>query len=257
MIIATTHLDRSPDVCGCTGNKNIYVKTIYFHTEKWDNEVFTKCRQQLLYIYMWEYIAMSSQLFFDCKPYIIHLHYHRPFTSLLERQQCWGKSWKKKVWNHLMYDNMRKGEKALNAYLFLSLKQNAQGSIKDFQCHRSIPINWLKIVKYQLWKQDCILWKNFSINFYYTVKYSVKMKRESLNLNIMNHNPDNFRITKWQDCGQKLKFFPNIDPILLHLSLVSYQKKGINKGFALKITASEKKVCHLSTTLSICLRNIQ
>lgn len=49
-----------------------------------------------------------------------------------------------------MYDNMRKGEKALNAYLFLSLKQNAQGSIKDFQCHRSIPINWLKIVKYQL-----------------------------------------------------------------------------------------------------------
>lgn len=92
LIIATTHLDRSPDVCGCTGNKNIYVKTIYFHTEKWDNEVFTKCRQQLLYIYMWEYIAMSSQLFFDCKPYIIHLHYHRPFTSLLERQQCWGKS---------------------------------------------------------------------------------------------------------------------------------------------------------------------
>lgn len=50
-----------------------------------------------------------------------------------------------------MYDNMRKGEKALNAYLFLSLKQNAQGSIKDFQCHRSIPINWLKIVKYQLY----------------------------------------------------------------------------------------------------------
>lgn len=45
---------------------------------------------------------------------------------------------------------MRKGEKALNAYLFLSLKQNAQGSIKDFQRHRSIPINWLKIVKYQL-----------------------------------------------------------------------------------------------------------
>lgn len=43
LIIATTHLDRSPDVCGCTGNKNIYVKTIYFHTEKWDNEVFTKC----------------------------------------------------------------------------------------------------------------------------------------------------------------------------------------------------------------------
>lgn len=40
------------------------------------------------------------------------------------------------------------------------------------------------------------------------------MKRESLNLNIMNHNPDNFRITKWQDCGQKLKFFPNIDPII-------------------------------------------
>lgn len=156
-----------------------------------------------------------------------------------------------------MYDNMRKGEKALNAYLFLSLKQNAQGSIKDFQCHRSIPINWLKIVKYQLWKQDCISWKNFSIDFYYTVKYSINMKRESLNLNIMNHNPDNFRITKWQDCGQKLKFFPNIDPILLHLSLVSYQKKGINKGFALKITASEKKVCHLSTTLSICLRNIQ
>lgn len=31
-----------------------------------------------------------------------------------------------------MYDNMRKWEKALNAYLFLSLKQNAQGSIKDF-----------------------------------------------------------------------------------------------------------------------------
>lgn len=99
--------------------------------------------------------------------------------------------------------------------------------------------------------------KKFQPDFFYTVKYSVKMKRESLNLNIMNHNPDNFRITKWQDCGQKLKFFPNIDPILLHLSLVSYQKKGINKGFALKITASEKKVCHLSTTLSICLRNIQ
>lgn len=50
-----------------------------------------------------------------------------------------------------MYDNMRKGEKALNAYLFLSLKQNAQGSIKDFQCHRSIPINWLKTMKTRLY----------------------------------------------------------------------------------------------------------
>lgn len=84
--------------------------------------------------------------------------------------------------------------------------------------------------------------KKFQHRFFLYCEYSVKMKRESLNLNIMNHNPDNFRITKWQDCGQKLKFFPNIDPILLHLSLVSYQKKGINKGFALKITASGKKV---------------
>lgn len=50
-----------------------------------------------------------------------------------------------------MYDNMRKWEKALNAYLFLSLKQNAQGSIKDFQCHRSIPINWLKTMKTRLY----------------------------------------------------------------------------------------------------------
>lgn len=79
-----------------------------------------------------------------------------------------------------MYDNMRKGEKALNAYLFLSLKQNAQGSIKDFQCHRSIPINWLKIVKYQLWKQDCILWKNFSIDFFYTVSIASRWRENLL-----------------------------------------------------------------------------
>lgn len=67
------------------------------------------------------------------------------------------------------------------------------------------------------------------------------MKRESLNLNIMNHNPDNFRITKWQDCGQKLKFFPNIDPILLHLSLVSYQKKRHQQGFCSKNNSIRKK----------------
>lgn len=39
--------------------------------------------------------------------------------------------------------------------------------------------------------------KNFSIDFYYIVKYSINMKREFFNLNIMNYNFDNFRIIKW------------------------------------------------------------
>lgn len=44
LIIAIIYLDRLFDVCGCIGNKNIYVKIIYFYIEKWDNEVFIKCR---------------------------------------------------------------------------------------------------------------------------------------------------------------------------------------------------------------------
>lgn len=42
--------------------------------------------------------------------------------------------------------------------------------------------------------QDFMNNKNFSINFHYTVMYSIEMKRESLNLNIMNHNPDNLEL---------------------------------------------------------------
>lgn len=101
LIIATTHLYWSTDVCGCTRNKNIYVKTIYFHTEKWGNEVMymmltTTC------IFMWEYIAMSSQLF------LISILVHHPsshqnsFTSFLKHQQCWGKSWKKGMMRRIL-----------------------------------------------------------------------------------------------------------------------------------------------------------
>lgn len=32
-----------------------------------------------------------------------------------------------------MYCNVKKWEKASNAFIFLTLKQNAQGSISDFQ----------------------------------------------------------------------------------------------------------------------------
>lgn len=68
------------------------------------------------------------------------------------------------------------------------------------------------------------------------------MKRESLNLNIMNHNPDNFRITKWQDCGQKLKFFPNIDPILRTSPESGFlSEKRHQQGFCSKNNSIRKK----------------
>lgn len=61
---------------------------------------------------------------------------------------------------------MRKGKKALNAYLFLSLKQNAQGSIKDFQCHRSIPINWLKILSNINYENKIVFYEKISASIF-------------------------------------------------------------------------------------------
>lgn len=131
LIIATTHLYWSTDVCGCTRNKNIYVKTIYFHTEKWGNEVMymmltTTC------IFMWEYIAMSSQLF------LISILVHHPsshqnsFTSFLKHQQCWGKSWKKR------YDEGN----TQNCFL----AKNKMAMFIEFQNKYQISVEWFKFV---------------------------------------------------------------------------------------------------------------
>lgn len=89
--------------------------------------------------------------------------------------------------------------------------------------------------------QDFMNNKNFSINFHYTVMYSIEMKRESLNLNIMNHNPDNLELQNGKIVDKNWNSSPTL--ILSYFTWVSgfLSEKRHQQGFALKITASEKK----------------
>lgn len=74
MIIATTHLDRSIDVYGCTGNKNMYVKTIDFHTEKWDMKYLHNVDNNFCIFVFGNILPCHFTVFLIATFYIIHLH---------------------------------------------------------------------------------------------------------------------------------------------------------------------------------------